>query len=949
MLRGIILSICLMVLCVSARAQDGNYVWVEAEDSADKLEHTNEWHAPVDRDTSLSNNDWWASFDEPQMDEGYMVSEFAIPAEGTYTLWVRLDLSTQGYMYAMDGEALKDLPLEKWLQENKDNRNNVNYEPRVKDETYVSHDGSNRHKLAWVNVADYELGAGKHTLRIQLKPNPKDGKSWGAVDCYVLAGEGLEFRPRMFYKPGEKVETAPELDAVNAWPFPAKRDSFAETPIDLRPLNEKVAGEHGFIRMSEDGEGFVRGDGEPIRFWSGSDYSWRIPFDDDNLLVSPKEAAEVDHHARWLAKRGINMVRFHGHLPPKKKRRSVKPITREDINQEDLHGAWYMVASFKKHGVYSTISPYWGSHTDNEPEWDLGFKGGNLTGLVFFYEPVDAMYKNWVRRLYTEVNPYTGIPLKDDPAVALIQLQNEDSLLFYTASRINGEPLEVLTKKFGDFLKEKHGSLEKAFARYELNYESGWDLRGKDDLEKGTAAILQNWFFTTDAGWRANRWSEKTRNRLDDQLEFFTMLMYDWNAGMQKFLRDELGCKQLVNAGNWKSVDPVTADDAERYSYTANDVMAKNGYYGSIHAGINTGWQILTQQVYTNWSALKRPRFWPTNIKMVDGRPFLVTESLWVPPNLYSAEGPLIVASQMSMTGLDSFYWFSSGAGEWSPHDKKWGYTTPMMLGQFPATALAFRKGYIAQAEKPVVYEERSLEDIWQQKTPLIAESDVWDPNRDQGEMPVESKIKTPVDPLAFCVGPVEVKYGGKASNNWVSPQLDQLIDKDAQILKSVTGQITTDYGKGVYMVDAPKFQGTAGFLNTMPRIELGDTVIQCRNDYASVVAVCLDDKPLKESRQVLVQVGTVARPDGWIVRERVVENNENKYEGFQIMRKGSETLLIENTMVNWSIDNPYLKKATALDENGQPMEADINMNRNGGAFTVDLPANALYTIISAE
>ena len=80
---------------------------------------------------------------------------------------------------------------------------------------------------------------------------------------------------------------------------------------------------------------------------------------------------------------------------------------------------------------------------------------------------------------------------------------------------------------------------------------------------------------------------------LSDQLEFLTMLMRDWNAETARWLREDLGCKQIINAGNWKSVDPVTGDDAERYSYTANEVMGKNAYYGAIHNGINRGWQIL--------------------------------------------------------------------------------------------------------------------------------------------------------------------------------------------------------------------------------------------------------------------------------------------------------------------------------------------------------------------
>ena len=124
-----------------------------------------------------------------------------------------------------------------------------------------------------------------------------------------------------------------------------------------------------------------------------------------------------------------------------------------------------------------------------------------------------------------------------------------------------------------------------------------------------------------------------------------------------------------------------------------------------------------------------------------------------------------------------------------------------------------------SSAKEPVVYEERSLPDIWQQKTPLIAETAVYDPNRDKGEMPVNSAVSTPVDPLAFCVGPVQVRYGGSAANNRVSAKLDELIDKENKVLTSVTGEIRTDYGKGVYTVNAAKCQGAAGFLAEEPEI----------------------------------------------------------------------------------------------------------------------------------
>jgi hypothetical protein len=97
------------------------------------------------------------------------------------------------------------------------------------------------------------------------------------------------------------------------------------------------------------------------------------------------------------------------------------------------------------------------------------------------------------------------------------------------------------------------------------------------------------------------------------------------------------------------------------------------------------------------------------------------------------------------------------------------------------------------------------------------------------------------------------------------------------------------------------------------------------------------------------VQAGTVARPAGWIARERSVEAGGKLHDGFQILRKGSEPVLIENTDARIEIANPSLRKATALDINGLPIDVDVAAERRGDRLHLTLPPNALYTIVSAE
>ena len=209
-------------------------------------------------------------------------------------------------------------------------------------------------------------------------------------------------------------------------------------------------------------------------------------------------------------------------------------------------------------------------------------------------------YKAWLRRIYADVNPYTGMPLAKDPAVAVIQIQNEDSLLFWTMQSIKGQAYKDLCKLFGDWALKKYGSTEKV--------REAWQgcPHPDDDLDAGMAGIFIVWELTQDARNKKGDGNGRAA-RLADQAEFIGRLMFDFNREIERYLREDLGCRQLINAGNWRTADQVILDDVERWSYTANEVIGKNHYFAGLHNGINTGWQILTGQTFTSKSFTTNP------------------------------------------------------------------------------------------------------------------------------------------------------------------------------------------------------------------------------------------------------------------------------------------------------------------------------------------------------
>ena len=924
--KSLVLLSSLILPALTALAVDPP-IWIEAEKAAvtgtGTVVYHNPWFDSIDP-SELSGGAWVSSFSEKDQPLGMVTCAFKVPQQGTYHFWIRCN-TRAGLGYRVDKKAWEDLDFRQIGKDDQAGAKKAGYEPRLTTPDNIAADAKfDGRFIGWVNVGKINLESGSHEITFRL--GAENGTRCGAVDCFVLSRD--PFTPNGKYKPGEKSPPLLGLDPARTWAFAPATDAFsASAGFDLRALNEKQAGEHGFIKLSKDGSGFVRGDGQPIRFWGGSDYTQRTP-----------KMEDLEHHARFLAKRGVNIARWHGDLTVQKEGSKIT-----DVNEKELDEVFKLVAAMKKEGIYTIISPYWGSHTKLVKSWGVPDSGnGNCSALVFFDPVVKAGYKERLKVLYTKPNPHTGIPLSKDPAVAIIQLQNEDSMLFWTMQGVKGEQLQNLRKLYAAFLVKKYGSLEKTRAAWK-NY----DIAG-DDWAGGLPGMFIIWEFTKAARDEApkvgkNRpgWDE----RLSDQFEFMVRTMYDFNAEIGKYLREELHCPQLVNAGNWRSGDPLLCDEGERWSYTANEVLAKNHYFDALHTGINVGWQILAGQTFANTSATREPDKLPINIKQVVGHPFAITESLWVPPNIWQSEGPLIVAAQSALTGMGPFFWFADGVPEWENSMRKWTYATPVMLGQFPAASLIYRLGYVKPGPV-VVHEERSAENTWHRATPLLAEGVAYDPNRDAGDRPVNSPVKTEVDPLAFLVGRVEVAYNGDPSKTTVM-DLSPYVDRAKGTVRAATGETAFDMNPGVFRVNAPKAQGAAGFLKAAGPQSLTDVDIACANEYASIVVVPLDDQPIQKSARLLVQAGTVTRLTDWSERPQNVVLTTGTTEALRIVNVGKEPFRVEKTDATVTIRNASLTRAVALDPNGMPLPVAIKVEVVKGGLRLKLPPDALYVLLT--
>ena len=895
-------------------------LWIEGENAARSEVHHNPWFDSVDP-LELSGGKQIGSFTEPNQSGAWAEYDLAVPEAGAYHFWLRANPCT-GIDYRVDGGKPTQLDPKALEEQDRKNRGKPGYIRKVQQWFNVAADGQmDARTMTWYDLGTLDLTQGRHTLRFGLGGDAPGAKRFAAIDCFVLTTG--PFTPNFQYKPGQQPKDLVSDAPGTTWAFQPARDAFSpQAVLDLRSLNEEYAGQHGFIGLSPDGREFVRGDGQPIRFWGGSDYVQR-------LARERKSQAVLEHHARFLAKRGVNVVRLHGAIQPKQEDSKAT-----DVDEKELDEIYRLVAAMKKEGIYAIISPYWACQTHAKKDWGVADAGnGNCTGVIFFDPALQTAYKAWLKRIYADVNPYTGTPLAKDPAVAVIQIQNEDSMLFWTMQGVKGQALKNLRALFGQWVLKKYGSFDHAMKSWQ-DYK-----HEEDDFASGRPGMFIVWELTQAA--RNKKGDAPGREaRLADQAEFMGRLMFDFNKEIGRYLREELGCKQLVNAGNWRTADQMVLDDVERWSYTADEVIGKNHYFSGIHNGVNNGWQILPGHVYTSRSFAKEPIGSPLSIRQTVGHPVIVPESLWVPPSRFEAEGPLVVAAQSCLTGLATFYWFATGAEEWQEPVSKWTFSIPTTLGQFPAAALVFRKGYVRPGPV-VVHEERSLDDVFHRRLPMIAEEGAWDPNRDKGAMPLGTPIKAAVDPLAYLVGRVEVKYDGEPAKSTVI-DLAKYIDHDRKVVRSATGEMTTDLARGLYLVDAPKVQAAAGRLGKAGVVRLADVTIACENNYASIVVIPLDDKPIAVSGRLLVQIGTESRPTGWKERPMRIPGKDGPIEGRRIIEVGQSPWQVVKTRGAITVRNAGISKATVLDVNGMAV-AELPVTKVAGGVKIPLPEDALY------
>jgi hypothetical protein len=266
------------------------------------------------------------------------------------------------------------------------------------------------------------------------------------------------------------------------FPFQLPWDDASESVTNISWLNDKPAGRDGFVHV-KDGHLFA---GEKRLRIFGVNTCFAANFPDKSM--APKVAAR-------MAKFGINCVRFH-HMDMMSAPGGIFAKDGRTLDLGQLDKLDFFIAELKKNGIYADLNLH---VTRTYPDRPREEKKGNPDfdkGVDNYCAAMIALQKDYARDLLTHVNAYTGKRYADEPAVALVEINNENALGFqWWAGQMDDLPKpyrEELESLWAAWILKKHGSDEAARKAWSAGAEPlGAELIDSDFDKKDTAWTLE--------------------------------------------------------------------------------------------------------------------------------------------------------------------------------------------------------------------------------------------------------------------------------------------------------------------------------------------------------------------------------------------------------------------------------------------------------------------------
>jgi hypothetical protein len=621
--------------------------------------------------------------------------------------------------------------------------------------------------------------------------------------------------------------TAATAQPIPMQPFAVDHQSRVDSPVDVSFLLDAPAGRDGHIAV-RDGH-FVKPGGERFRIWGVNLTGWT----QGSTLLPPKEEAPL--WADEMARFGINCARFHfldldthdPDAPDTGRRRPAGLIDRNSsttqvFDPEALDRLDFFVAELKKRGIYANLNLNVGltyKEGDGVPDWDAI----RITkGMTYVGERMLELQRDYARQLLTHYNPYTQSEYRYEPAVAFVEIVNENSVFeFWSRNWLNGgltkdHPVpqldftpyyeRVLTGKYQEWLAESKTPEQLAALRRLAGVGVGDPI---PRTRRGDFRDTPDELFYTEA-------------------EFYTSVERGFFLGMQSFLKDELGVKSLVVA----TADHTYWIPPQPLIRTTSLLDAVDGHVYWEHPAIwgrrNT--PMVNEPLASTIVKLSR--------SPMAGKPYAVSEVNHPNPNEYAAEMIPILAAYGAFHDWDGiyFYTFEPKVGEkWQPYVTDHFDITldPVKMIQMSVGALLFTRPDVKPARETVLR--------------TYSTEQVYESNRlSEAERP----YFTPGFPLS-----IPLRHGSRIECFDCAPTATFTDDPTPPFVAD-TGQLSwhdSDDDGGLVTIETDRTQALVGFIRDNPGIDVRHIKPEIKNDFAVVTLSSLTPEPLWKSSNLLL------------------------------------------------------------------------------------------------
>jgi hypothetical protein len=675
-------------------------------------------------------------------------------------------------------------------------------------------------------------------------------------------------------------------DDVSNW-FPFKPTNTGNSRINMQHWLDAPAGKHGFVNMKESNLFFDNG--KQVKFW-GVNIASERPF-------LPREIA--DKWVNFMAAYGINAVRFHKFTWD-----ATDGVHSTELAADKWSNFDYFTSKLKQQGIYVGWSHIYGHRVlpaDSSrllaysevagTRFPWSHLNGTTASLVNFADDLQALNIELTVNMLNHRNPNTGLRYADDPALAFVELQNEDNI-FWAAieTTLKQTPTykALLCRKFSDWLFKKYKTqtmLVKAWGRNNLPIDQ--------TIEKKNIYPQPNHGFFSYESEKAWNNKEKLPQHVIDKAMF---LYEEQDRFYRKFVMAirNTGYKGLIIGSCWQAGSGLAHLLNLRADYNAG-VIDRHNYFGGGTGHTLTPGKVRNQPMVNNAGS----GLLSTGFQQVKDRPFFASEWMSLIPNEWTAESaPIIAAYGLGLQDWDASFAFAMDYDHFTPTIQSghgvYNVTSPTQLALYPALASMVYRNDLKPAE-------------------IIAERKVTLDQLKNGKLPFFEKVEQEADikkfqstlPLAVLAkGRIVVSFEDGKNNSSVTAET---IKANASI-KSSTGQLEWNEGeKGFFTINSKGTQGMVGFAAGR-EIKLDDISFKTSNEFAVVLIYSNEkDKDIATSKSIIVT--TIAR-----ARNSGMKYSEKKDS---LLDVGKAPLLLEPVILDLQINKRNNLQVYVLDHSG--------------------------------